>query len=50
MNKLNITSHQLTYFYDQVIEDFAKRLTIRFDGRVQGFDSEIIDQLRRVCC
>lgn len=33
-------------FYDQVIEEFGKRLYIKFNNKEQGFDNERIDQIK----
>lgn len=39
MNNKITSAHKVKEFYDQVIEDFGKRLILRFDGREQGVDS-----------
>ena len=33
-------------FYDNVIEEFGKRLYVKFNNKEQGFDNERIDQIK----
>lgn len=38
----------MTGFYDKVIEDFGKKLFDKYSQKEQGFDSELIDQIKSV--
>ena len=44
----NTQSLTMAEFYQKVIDDFGTRLFNKYNQKEQGFDSEMIDQIKNV--